>query len=762
MKNFRINKFSYRRDRLKFLAKLTLFTIMFWFVLNIVINIKHYSFYADIVKYSTSLITKEVLLAKMDQIKDTSPNWPLKQVTNWWSVTNYEQTKWTNWTELSDDLKTNFPQWDISSIISKYQRVNLYNMYDHVFNAWEREVLTFYRRLFWALWTASYCVSKDSCNSWVPDSGTHAWIDLITSIWTPIYSSMNWVVMKACQEDSCDSFGNQLVVATNFDWEVYATFYGHLNSLASTYSEGDIVTKWQLIWYVWSSGNSTVPHLHLQINKLWTVSEIKTLNIAKQLYDGWYWDLAWIRKSTIDPLTFIQTKTVTKSDSFVDNSTSSSSSSSSADLISAIQDEVETTTTVETPAYTAPTQQFKLVSVKANKIDTKLTAWDVIKVIVNTKWESWTISIVTNNDVLKVSENVISPNGSNSYEILVTANSLWNWEINFSDWETKKTLSFSVYDTDMNVYGLEIKWDNTIYKTYESEYVIYPIDKLWNRIFTNLEWTFTFNLYNKSSGVSTKITQFTNSDKDASIVFKLKAPDIGTYKLKVSYDDSKKSLMATKNLTTDLFFDYSINNTYWKSINYLFTNWIVKWHEWLLMPNNTITRAEIITTLVRQKYGDKFDDFKKEMNSYVAKNGKIFKDMKSSDWFAPYVYIWWKNGIVKWTNWYSNANDVITRAELIAILWRTYNVEVSDPYTSWDDVLYDDWFKTYADASKKYNLFPFDNLNKFAADNKVNRIQAFESLYRYLTIDTSILNYTSTAVTNTQKVEVLVKTLIKF
>lgn len=760
MKNLRVSKFRERRLRLNFTAKLVIFTLILVFLLNIIVNIKKYSFYADIINFSTNLIEKEVLIAKLDDMKDSSANWPLRQVTNWWGVTNYEQTKWTDWNLLASDLKTPFPQWDISSILSKYQRVNLYNMYDHISNQWEREVLSFYRRLFGATWTAKYCVSKDDCLSWVPDSWTHAWIDLISSIWTPVYASMNWVVMKACQWDSCDAFWNQIVIATNFDWQVLATFYWHLKSLESTFVQWDLIQKWQLLWYIWNSWNSTVPHLHFQINKLWSVSEIKNLNIAEKLYDGWYHNLEWVRKNTIDPISFVTWNKITKSDSLVVNTDVDDNSD---DLLASIQSQIETTTPKETLAFAAAWKEpFRVVDTKVNKINSKLTVWDTIKLTINTTWEQWSISISTNNNVLKTSTNTISPAGINSYDIMITANSIWNWQVDINDGKNVKQVYFSVYDTDMNVYWLEVKWDNIVYTSYENEFVVYPIDKLWNRIFTNLEWTFTFELYNKETSSSQKINQFTNSEKDATISFKLKAPQIWSYKLKVYYEDAKKSLMATKNLDTDLFFDYSINNKFWNSINYLLKNWIVKWHAWLLMPNNTITRAEIITTIVRQKYWDDFDSFEKQMKSEISANGRFLKDIKGDEWYAPYIYIWWKNSIVKGTNWYSNAEKNISKAELLALLWRTYNVEISDPYISWDDVLYDDWFKPYADAAKKYNLFPFEDTKVFWADVQVTRIQSFEALYRYITTNPEILSFTSTALTNNEQVEILVKSIIKF
>ena len=47
------------------------------------------------------------------------------------------------------------------------------------------------------------------------------------------------------------------------DGNTYISLYGHCSSLAV--SKGQTVTKGQVIGYVGSTGNSTGPHLHLEV-----------------------------------------------------------------------------------------------------------------------------------------------------------------------------------------------------------------------------------------------------------------------------------------------------------------------------------------------------------------------------------------------------------------------------------------------------------------------------------------------------------------
>ena len=88
-------------------------------------------------------------------------------------------------------------------------------------------------------------------------SGTHTGIDIANSKGTPIYAAASGVVSFAGRKGG---YGNLVVVDHGNGVQ---TYYAHNNSL--NVSAGQSVSQGQLISYMGSTGNSTGPHLHLEV-----------------------------------------------------------------------------------------------------------------------------------------------------------------------------------------------------------------------------------------------------------------------------------------------------------------------------------------------------------------------------------------------------------------------------------------------------------------------------------------------------------------
>ena len=88
-------------------------------------------------------------------------------------------------------------------------------------------------------------------------SGYHTGLDFAAPSGTPIMSVANGVVTSAGYEGA---YGNQTVVTLEDGTEIW---YNHQTSY--TVSVGDNVIAGQVIGYVGSTGNSTGPHLHLEV-----------------------------------------------------------------------------------------------------------------------------------------------------------------------------------------------------------------------------------------------------------------------------------------------------------------------------------------------------------------------------------------------------------------------------------------------------------------------------------------------------------------
>lgn len=88
-------------------------------------------------------------------------------------------------------------------------------------------------------------------------SGVHTGLDIANSRGTPIYAAASGTVSFAGRRGG---YGNMLVIDHGNGVQ---TYYAHCNSLVA--SAGQYVSQGQLIAYMGSTGNSTGPHLHLEV-----------------------------------------------------------------------------------------------------------------------------------------------------------------------------------------------------------------------------------------------------------------------------------------------------------------------------------------------------------------------------------------------------------------------------------------------------------------------------------------------------------------
>ncbi len=105
-------------------------------------------------------------------------------------------------------------------------------------------------------------------NNW--RKSAHGGSDLVSPCGTEIYAAADGIVSVSHRwgggKSGNDSYGNYVMILHGKadDGNTYATLYGHMNT-APLVSEGQAVTKGQVIGYVGTTGNSTGYHLHLEL-----------------------------------------------------------------------------------------------------------------------------------------------------------------------------------------------------------------------------------------------------------------------------------------------------------------------------------------------------------------------------------------------------------------------------------------------------------------------------------------------------------------
>ncbi|MFC1655250.1 S-layer homology domain-containing protein [Patescibacteria group bacterium] len=202
-------------------------------------------------------------------------------------------------------------------------------------------------------------------------TGSHLAVDIKVPSGTPVYAIGNGIVSKTSTQSS--GFGNHIVIEhKNFPAynnsntnTTYYSNYAHLLSIKV--NEGAVVRKGDLIGYVGSTGTSTTPHLHFQIDTdsapwhpFWPFTSKEAsdagMSFSQAVNGGLNQDIAI--QNTINPMLYVQnfkSGAVYVADDTSNDTTSSTSSStttsSSTSTSSTIDDVIvdDTTTTVEDP-----------------------------------------------------------------------------------------------------------------------------------------------------------------------------------------------------------------------------------------------------------------------------------------------------------------------------------------------------------------------------------------------------------------------------
>lgn len=207
------------------------------------------------VQYSTGFLQTSIINGKAEQIVFTGTVMPLKQT--------------VNFEELPADQKNR----DFADVDDKY-KVPLVK-----YNA--REIATPFeqRRYVNAKITYSVPYMGNYKLDGKENAGSHAAVDIVALKNTPVYAVANGIVVKAKEIDT--GFGPHVAILhpnvpdPERDGGAKANLissYSHLNKFIV--SEGDIVTKGQLIGYIGRRGFATTDHLHFQVDRERT--------------DGWY------------------------------------------------------------------------------------------------------------------------------------------------------------------------------------------------------------------------------------------------------------------------------------------------------------------------------------------------------------------------------------------------------------------------------------------------------------------------------------------
>lgn len=288
---------------------------------------------------------------------------PVQKAPNWVALTSAE---WNNsYSEMPAGKMQNIPVYDPSKLkISTDSLVWGNAQHDAIRNA---------KITYSVPYMGSYELNGKEYD------GSHLAVDIKVPAGTPVYAIGNGIVNKTSTQSS--GFGNHVVIEhQNFPSldnsntkTTYYSSYSHLQSVKV--SEGAIVHKGDIIGYSGSTGTSTTPHVHFQIDTtfapwhpFWPFTSKEAsdagMTFTQAINEGLNQDIAI--KNTINPLLYVQkykngTVSVADDDDSDSSNTSSSSSSTSStsttttstsSTVTPVADDLtdDTTTTIDDPS----------------------------------------------------------------------------------------------------------------------------------------------------------------------------------------------------------------------------------------------------------------------------------------------------------------------------------------------------------------------------------------------------------------------------
>jgi len=664
-------------------------------------------------------ISKSQLLTKAEKIKFDGTTWPVKEIVDYnyknialaWLT--YEDLRKKNFDDVDYNLKTTFPTSWID-YMRKYKNITLKTCWDVFTDPEQLANFTFRRRILRATWTASY----DSKNIWIKNTWTHAGIDIVSNVWTPIYSIANWLIIQIKKSNKW--FWNLVSVLYKKDNKYYVWFYGHLHSINSSLKVWNFIKKWDRIWTIWKSWNSFWAHLHFQINKVDKLENILNWKDTEWLFKN----LEELKKHTIDPIPFIENNYSSKKwdDLWIlDKDTKKTNIVPDTKLV------VNTIKNTENKKFYAKetTEKASIKNININLIDNKIQKWYSFTMKINVNPWMWKIAIVPSNTNLSFHPDIIENPSKKTYIINFFAVKEWNTTLKVYDWQSERKYDIKVYKASSEkIFWINAKLQKNLNLLSEEEVIIYPTNKFWQKINIPLKWK--FDIYILKNWIK-KLVKSVILDSVNNKVF-IKWNIIWNAKLIIE----NKKYYLKKNIIIDVAKDYPYNWKYADSMYNLIVKWIIKWDKWYLYPNRNITRREFMIILWRSVLKTDYKKAKIEMQNYIKTKGKFFKDINWKYYADPYIYDAWKKWIIRWYKWYSLANTYVKKWELLLILTRLFKIKlIKNSLNVWTDLKSGE-FKYVADTAKQYDLYPFENLKTFWAWEKVTRLIAFETLERFL------------------------------
>lgn len=506
--------------------------------------------------------------------------------------------------------------------------------------------------------------------------GGHLAVDIKTPTGTPVYAIGNGIVKKTSEQ--LYGFGKHVVIEhKNFpsidnqsQKTNYYSSYSHLSSVSA--SEGSIVRKGDLIGYSGSTGTSTTPHLHFQIDKSSTPWQPYWHFTSKEAADAGYNFTTAINagfkkedaiQNTINPMAYVQKYA---SGSVVSSDTSTSTSTSTS---------TNTTTTETTSTSTTTTST-------------------------NTS-TSGTINAINNTDS-NSSTNTTSSTNSTSSSVSTDTTDTSDDEPLTEDFVTFEIDSRSTFEAGQD-FEIKIK---AVTRTGEVVTNYNPTSPVRIEL---MQGSATINpsRLGKADFINGIATITISPRSESPIQFMIKTDTV-----------MKESQVFAKGL----FVDVSVVHPHFEAISFLKNEGVIQGYpDGSFKPKNSVSRVEVLKFILEGTGAE------------IANTRSLpFSDTENETWYSDYLQTAIYLGIVQgYPDGTFKPERTVNKAEFLKMLVEAMDIEISEEigYMPFTDVKKDHWYAPYVQFAYQKNIIETSG-KLFNPQEEMTRENVAEAMYR--------------------------------
>ncbi len=597
-------------------------------------------------------------------------------------------------------------------------------------------------------------------------AGSHLAVDIKMPVGTPIKAIANGRVTKTSMQES--GFGHHVVIEHRNvpdvnDSSNKVTLHSAFNHMDQIYvSEGQAVTKGEVIGTSGNSGTSTTPHLHFQIDRdsapwhpywafSWSDSQAAGMSFFEAVNAGLGMNNA--RQNTINPMLYVS-KYLDYTGSNVSSGTNDYSDNSSGipdnnpESNGEENTEENTPNVTETPVAENPVETIPVGS-ESKSVDTSLFAFDIIGesismvnngVALTITDNSGQVARMNNDDEVRVEIYGVGRLSKKSFRQMDFKNGSIQLIANSSEKGTarveagKSVHEITFIDQIQPISSLRVDSDGKFQKGQVEVIELVALDQ--NGTPTPVvNFAGTIEITAKEGQATftpdrLATNDFKNGVAEVRMVTLSQEPVVVRAQNGAIVGESDGIVVEAKQQFTDV----GKAHPNYEAIKYLQAQGIIGgYNDGSFKPGNTVNRVEALKMLMTA-----FD-----MEAGPA--GPLpFTDTSNSAWYAGALATALQREIVKgYDDNTFRPSGIVNKAEYLKMLFLTGGITpntdlAANPYS---DVPKDAWYAPYAYLMNKMNLLSVAN-NRLAAGSGMTRGDVAETIYRLKYIqDNNMVTY---------------------